>query len=98
VYIVRPSSPDTNSPDVIYQTAVNRLDRLTSGLMIVPLSSSRARSVSDEFIEGKVQKEYVARVKGCFSACVICKPEHSRSHSPLIDHITGKKSCVKSHS
>ncbi|EIN06416.1 pseudouridine synthase [Punctularia strigosozonata HHB-11173 SS5] len=57
---------------------VNRLDRLTSGLMIVPLSSSRARMVSDEFIEGKVQKEYVARVKGHFP------PEEVICEEPLL--------------
>jgi tRNA pseudouridine synthase 9 len=49
---------------------VNRLDRLTSGLLIVPLSSSRAAQVSEEFVSGKVRKEYVARVKGEFSAWV----------------------------
>ncbi|KAF4563075.1 RluA Pseudouridine Synthase [Pleurotus pulmonarius] len=45
---------------------VNRLDRLTSGLMILPLSVERARSVSSEFMAGTVKKEYVARCKGEF--------------------------------
>ena len=46
--------------------AVNRLDRLTSGLMIIPLNADLARSLTKEFIEGSVRKEYVARVKGNF--------------------------------
>ncbi|KAL0955681.1 hypothetical protein HGRIS_001905 [Hohenbuehelia grisea] len=45
---------------------VNRLDRLTSGLMIIPLSADRARAVSLEFTAGTVQKEYIARCKGEF--------------------------------
>ncbi|XP_006461336.1 hypothetical protein AGABI2DRAFT_185612 [Agaricus bisporus var. bisporus H97] len=45
---------------------VNRLDRLTSGLMIIPLSSDRARQLTSEFTAGTVQKEYIARCKGRF--------------------------------
>ncbi|EJD08351.1 pseudouridine synthase [Fomitiporia mediterranea MF3/22] len=47
---------------------VNRLDRLTSGLMIIALSSERARSLTSEFTSGTIQKEYVARVRGEFPA------------------------------
>ncbi|WVF69302.1 hypothetical protein IAT40_004078 [Kwoniella sp. CBS 6097] len=46
--------------------SVNRLDRLTSGLMILALSGKAASNLAKEFIEGKVKKEYVARVKGKF--------------------------------
>lgn len=49
--------------------AANRLDRLTSGLMIIPLSPQRARLLTEEFTAGTVKKEYVARVRGHF-------PEH----------------------
>ncbi|KAF5354738.1 hypothetical protein D9756_005528 [Leucocoprinus leucothites] len=45
---------------------INRLDRLTSGLMIIPLSPDRARELQTEFVAGTVQKEYVARCKGRF--------------------------------
>ncbi|PPQ64541.1 hypothetical protein CVT24_008443 [Panaeolus cyanescens] len=45
---------------------VNRLDRLTSGLMIIPLSTERARLLTAEFMAGTVRKEYIARVKGRF--------------------------------
>jgi len=45
---------------------VNRLDRLTSGLMILPLNATRANTVAKEFASGTVKKEYVARVRGEF--------------------------------
>ncbi|KAH6910406.1 tRNA-pseudouridine synthase [Coprinopsis sp. MPI-PUGE-AT-0042] len=44
----------------------NRLDRLTSGLMIIPTSPARARELTDEFTKGTVKKEYIARVRGKF--------------------------------
>ncbi|THH09086.1 hypothetical protein EW145_g2259 [Phellinidium pouzarii] len=45
---------------------VNRLDRLTSGLMIIALSADRARTLTSEFTSGTIRKEYVARVQGEF--------------------------------
>ncbi|EIM80852.1 pseudouridine synthase [Stereum hirsutum FP-91666 SS1] len=45
---------------------VNRLDRLTSGIMVVGLSSKRAHTLSEEFTAGQVKKEYIARCKGEF--------------------------------
>ncbi|KAM5537950.1 hypothetical protein V8D89_008426 [Ganoderma adspersum] len=45
---------------------VNRLDRLTSGLMILPLNAALATTLSKEFVNGEVKKEYVARCKGKF--------------------------------
>ncbi|PVG03386.1 pseudouridine synthase [Serendipita vermifera] len=45
---------------------VNRLDRLTSGCMIMALSPVRARQMCDEFLAGSVRKEYVARCRGRF--------------------------------
>jgi hypothetical protein len=48
--------------------AVNRLDRLTSGLMIIGLSSPRAHTLSQEFVQGKIKKEYIARCSGEFPA------------------------------
>ncbi|KAH9174432.1 pseudouridine synthase [Lactarius sanguifluus] len=47
---------------------VNRLDRLTSGLMIINLSSSRTHVLSQEFVQGEVKKEYIARCSGEFPA------------------------------
>ncbi|KAJ6593188.1 hypothetical protein B0H19DRAFT_13751 [Mycena capillaripes] len=45
---------------------VNRLDRLTSGLMILPLSSKCANTMAKEFEVNTVHKEYVTRCKGEF--------------------------------
>lgn len=62
--------------DKVYPT--NRLDRLTSGLMIIPLSSSRARQLADEFVENTVRKVYVARCSGRFP------PEETIVDEPLL--------------
>jgi len=53
---------------VFHLIAVNRLDRLTSGLMIIGLSSSCAHMLSQEFVQGEVKKEYIARCSGEFLA------------------------------
>ncbi|EED82536.1 predicted protein, partial [Postia placenta Mad-698-R] len=45
---------------------INRLDRLTSGLMIIPLSSSMANTLTQEFAAGTIRKEYIARCRGQF--------------------------------
>ena len=51
---------------VSHLVAVNRLDRLTSGLMIIGLSSSCAHTLSQEFVQGEIKKEYIARCSGEF--------------------------------
>ncbi|KAH8830423.1 pseudouridine synthase [Flagelloscypha sp. PMI_526] len=45
---------------------INRLDRLTSGLMVIPLNVKLAQTITQEFVAGSVKKEYVARVNGHF--------------------------------
>lgn len=60
-----------------HPVAVNRLDRLTSGLMILPLNPALATTLSREFVNGEVKKEYVARCKGKF-------PEYVSAFSPRI--------------
>eukprot|EP00930_Biecheleria_cincta_P086546 TRINITY_DN75819_c0_g1_i1.p1 TRINITY_DN75819_c0_g1~~TRINITY_DN75819_c0_g1_i1.p1 ORF type:complete len:499 (-),score=30.57 TRINITY_DN75819_c0_g1_i1:334-1830(-) len=45
---------------------VHRLDRLTSGLVLLATSPAVARKVCSEIADGKVQKEYLARVRGSF--------------------------------
>ncbi|KAJ9114857.1 hypothetical protein QFC20_001228 [Naganishia adeliensis] len=45
---------------------VNRLDRLTSGLMILALTGKASTGLAEEFIKGHVKKEYLARVNGQF--------------------------------
>eukprot|EP00928_Gymnodinium_smaydae_P072112 TRINITY_DN55532_c0_g1_i1.p1 TRINITY_DN55532_c0_g1~~TRINITY_DN55532_c0_g1_i1.p1 ORF type:complete len:484 (-),score=77.15 TRINITY_DN55532_c0_g1_i1:22-1473(-) len=45
---------------------VHRLDRLTSGLVLLAKTSAVAQRVSKEIVEGGVRKEYLARVQGKF--------------------------------
>lgn len=65
-FIVGPYPLENNLTNLV--TAINRLDRLTSGLMIVPLNADLARSLSSEFVNGLIRKEYIARCKGEFPA------------------------------
>ncbi|KAI7871871.1 pseudouridine synthase [Spinellus fusiger] len=44
----------------------NRLDRLTSGLMLIALNAKRAQELEHEMTQGKIRKEYVCRVQGEF--------------------------------
>ena len=75
--------------------AVNRLDRLTSGLMILPLNPALATTLSKEFVNGEVRKEYVARCKGKFPEYVICDLWNVLSEAEIIAHI-GRRSCARS--
>ena len=50
---------------------VHRLDRPTSGALVFALSSSSARSLSEQFMSGSVQKTYLAVVRGTPPAEVI---------------------------
>ncbi|KAI7824459.1 pseudouridine synthase [Kickxella alabastrina] len=45
---------------------VNRLDRLTSGLMLVGLNVDVARRMERDLTNHRIQKEYVCKVKGVF--------------------------------
>lgn len=51
---------------LIIYSAANRLDRPTSGLMLIGLNSERARQFESQMVQGKIQKEYVCRVVGEF--------------------------------
>lgn len=44
----------------------NRLDRLTSGIMVCSTKKDPAHELSEQFAMGKVQKAYVCRVRGRF--------------------------------
>ena len=50
--------------------AVHRLDRLTSGLLILARTIERAQQLEVEIREHKVAKEYVCRVQGEFTKYV----------------------------
>ncbi|KAJ1909565.1 DRAP deaminase, partial [Mycoemilia scoparia] len=45
----------------------NRLDRLTSGLMVLGLNTTKARELESHMSSRQIQKEYVAKVLGKFS-------------------------------
>ena len=62
--------PSIPTKTLIRGVAVNRLDRLTSGLMIMALSGPASRDLAQEFVQGTVKKEYVARVRGKFTEYV----------------------------
>jgi tRNA pseudouridine synthase 8/2,5-diamino-6-(5-phospho-D-ribitylamino)-pyrimidin-4(3H)-one deaminase len=47
---------------------INRIDRYTSGLVILAKQQQVASRISDQIRRLKVQKEYVARVRGIFPA------------------------------
>lgn len=46
--------------------AVNRLDRLTTGLMIIGLSSPRAHTLAQKFLNAEFEKEYIGGCAGEF--------------------------------
>ena len=61
------SEPVTlNQPEKLY--LVHRLDRVTSGLVLLAKNSEAAKSVADEIQSGNTEKIYLARVKGKFPA------------------------------
>jgi len=45
---------------------IHRLDRLTSGIVLLPRNVETAKELSRQFREGRIHKEYVARVSGEF--------------------------------
>ncbi|KAJ2498616.1 DRAP deaminase [Coemansia sp. RSA 1972] len=45
---------------------INRLDRLTSGLLLVGLNPNIARNIERDLVAHRIQKEYVCRVQGEF--------------------------------
>ncbi|KAJ2745060.1 DRAP deaminase [Coemansia sp. BCRC 34301] len=52
---------------------INRLDRLTSGLMLVGLNAEVARRMEQDLAAHRIQKEYVCKVKGVFpTGRIIC--------------------------
>lgn len=45
---------------------VHRLDRLTSGILILAKSTQKATELGKMILNGEVKKKYIARVKGNF--------------------------------
>ncbi|SJX62563.1 related to DRAP deaminase RIB2 [Sporisorium reilianum f. sp. reilianum] len=58
--------------EMVYTT--NRLDRLTSGIMVCSTKKETASRLGAQFAAGQVSKAYVCRVRGCFPAGeIVCK-------------------------
>ncbi|KAL1675055.1 pseudouridine synthase [Schizophyllum commune] len=77
---------------------VSRLDRLTSGVMLFPLGGRAAGRLGVALRDGKVKKEYLARVRGRFPGePVLCKEKLLLVHRQLglsIVHEEGKPSAT----
>jgi RluA family pseudouridine synthase len=63
---VRQLLPDRSD----YLTAVHRLDRETSGLLILAINRKSARLLGDQFATGKVHKTYRATVEGVLTGLI----------------------------
>lgn len=79
--------------DTIYTS--NRLDRLTSGIMVCSTNKQTCHALSEDFALGKVRKAYVCRVKGEFPAGeVVCKEpllQCDRQTGVSVVHPNGKE-------
>ena len=56
-----------NQPEKLY--LVHRLDRVTSGLVLLAKSSEAAKSIANEIQSGETEKIYLARVRVNFLQC-----------------------------
>ena len=55
-------------------TAVHRIDRLTSGVLVLARTKDAARQLQNQMMEGQTTKEYVCRVVGEFPRYVAVAP------------------------
>ncbi|KAJ1729526.1 DRAP deaminase [Coemansia sp. Benny D160-2] len=79
---------------------INRLDRLTSGLMLIVRNAQTARAMETDFRAHRIQKEYVCRVRGRFPAgLVVCdQPIRVVAHKlslNCVDPAMGKPSATE---
>ena len=74
----------------------NRLDRLTSGIVILAKNKETAQKLSIQMASRQVQKEYIAKVDGCFGSgesggTLECSlPVGAISHKLSINSVHGK--------
>lgn len=73
----------------------NRIDRLTSGIMVCSTKKETAHKLSEDFVMGKVRKAYVCRVQGKFpEEELICKEplvQCDRQTGVSVVHSIGKE-------
>jgi len=77
---------------------IHRLDRLTSGLMIIGLTRDKARNLCSLIKDGSFEKEYLALVPGQFPEHIECtEPILTKSHKLTLNivHSEGKPSKTK---
>ena len=69
---------------------VHRLDRATSGCLIFALDQDAAREISEEFEAGRVEKEYLALLRGVLEPAVgiIDHPIPRTEDGPRVDATT----------
>ncbi|PWN28929.1 hypothetical protein BDZ90DRAFT_237877 [Jaminaea rosea] len=73
----------------------NRIDRLTSGIMVASTNVTAAKALSGDFDAGRVRKAYVCRVKGKFSeqetTCTAPLISLDRQTGVVISHGAGRE-------
>jgi tRNA pseudouridine synthase 8/2,5-diamino-6-(5-phospho-D-ribitylamino)-pyrimidin-4(3H)-one deaminase len=73
----------------------NRIDRLTSGIMVCSTKKETAKKLSDDFAMGRVKKAYVCRVKGKFpEEQIVCREpllQCDRQTGVSVVHAIGKE-------
>lgn len=73
----------------------NRLDRLTSGIMVASTSTEAAKQLGRDFDSGRVRKAYVCRVAGKFpgeeTVCTAPLLSLDRQTGVVITHPTGRE-------
>jgi RluA family pseudouridine synthase len=79
---------------------VHRLDRETSGIILLGRSKAAHRGINTQFQEGKVEKTYHALVVGTPSwdqkrVALSLLPDGDRKHRTIVDHTQGKASLTE---
>ena len=72
---------------------MHRLDRVTTGILLLGKSKSAARSLTDRILANAVRKEYLAKVRGAFPTAVTCQAPLSidhRTRASQVDEAAGK--------
>ena len=64
---------------------VHRLDRFTSGVLLLAKTTAKARELTDQIMHNQVQKTYVARVQGEFPIDDTALPVLSIGHCELVE-------------
>ena len=69
-----------------YLSFVNRIDRETSGIVLMAKNKKAARNCQQQFIERRVEKSYLAIVNGTFPSKISCRGLLSKDLTSSIRH------------